>query len=164
MGLQGQLNDISSDSIPLLLVALIGTAVRHLRSFIFSVFHCLGLFCSSHSNASLDESLLAFLGSGLASLVLVTEQRQHDGTLLSSASSSRRSEDCVVCLSRLREGDILTTLPCHHVYHKHCIDGWVDRLNFTCPLCRYSVIPEERVQLMGRRVGSNIVAWFYRIH
>lgn len=161
MGLQGQLNDVSSDSIPLLLVALIGTAVSHLRSFIFYLLHSFGLFRSSHVDTVFDDGLLSFLGSGLAGLVLVSEQRHHDRTLV---SSSQKSEDCVVCLCGLREGDSMRALPCRHVFHKHCFDEWVDRLNFTCPLCRSAVIPEERVQMTGRRVGADMVAWFSSIH
>ena len=33
MGLQGQLSDVSSDSIPLMLVALLATLFKHVRSF-----------------------------------------------------------------------------------------------------------------------------------
>lgn len=44
-------------------------------------------------------------------------------------------EQCVVCLCRLDEGDIVRVLPtCKHTFHRPCIDLWLLR-NYRCPLC-----------------------------
>ncbi|OWM68034.1 E3 ubiquitin-protein ligase RHA2A-like [Punica granatum] len=157
MGIQGQLSDVSSDSIPLLLVALIAGCVNHLRSSILSFLHSLRLH---HSPAQApDDGLLRSLGSGLAGLILLAEQL--DQNLASTTNQrSRSSGDCVVCLSELMDGEAVRALACRHVFHKRCFDGWVDRLNFSCPLCRSPVVSGERVEAVQRRVGGDLVAWF----
>eukprot|EP00730_Choanoeca_flexa_P015256 TRINITY_DN6966_c0_g1_i2.p2 TRINITY_DN6966_c0_g1~~TRINITY_DN6966_c0_g1_i2.p2 ORF type:complete len:187 (+),score=23.76 TRINITY_DN6966_c0_g1_i2:191-751(+) len=47
------------------------------------------------------------------------------------------SEDfCVICHTSLKSSHEVTELPdCHHRYHKHCIDRWLDQEN-SCPFCR----------------------------
>ncbi|XP_057553664.1 RING finger protein 11-like [Hippopotamus amphibius kiboko] len=43
-------------------------------------------------------------------------------------------EECGICLVALVCGDPIRSLPCKHVYHLDCIDGWLTR-SFTCPYC-----------------------------
>ncbi|CAN1797729.1 E3 ubiquitin-protein ligase RHA2B, partial [Linum perenne] len=50
--------------------------------------------------------------------------------------SGSDSDDCVVCLCGLSEGKLVRELHCRHVLHKGCLDGWLLRCNFTCPICR----------------------------
>ncbi|KAH0465376.1 hypothetical protein IEQ34_005479 [Dendrobium chrysotoxum] len=47
--------------------------------------------------------------------------------------------DCCVCLSSLDEGDVTRKLPCHHMFHRDCVDQWLAMRQRTCPLCRLSV-------------------------
>ena len=46
-------------------------------------------------------------------------------------------QQCSVCLLDFQPTDTLTQLPCNwrHVFHRHCIRGWLARQS-TCPLCR----------------------------
>lgn len=47
---------------------------------------------------------------------------------------------CAVCLSRLEEEDEIRELSnCFHVFHRDCLDKWVDCDQTTCPLCRSSL-------------------------
>ncbi|NXU10811.1 PJA2 ligase, partial [Pardalotus punctatus] len=51
---------------------------------------------------------------------------------------------CTICCSEYVEGEIITELPCHHLFHKPCVTLWLQRSG-TCPVCRHvlaSVIPE----------------------
>lgn len=158
MGLQSQLNDVSSDSIPLLLVALIANCVSYVRSVL------LGLLPQRFGPEPVDDGLL---GSGLAGLIVLAEQLN-----LNRVFSYRYSDggagggsDCVVCLSTLIPGDQVRRLSCRHVFHKDCFDGWLGHLNFSCPLCRSPLVSaaaaDESVELTRRRrVGSDLVAWF----
>ncbi len=43
-------------------------------------------------------------------------------------------EACCVCLTDYEAGDVLTTLPCNHVFHPPCIAAWLAR-KAVCPLC-----------------------------
>eukprot|EP00245_Coleochaete_scutata_P003875 TRINITY_DN15879_c0_g2_i1.p1 TRINITY_DN15879_c0_g2~~TRINITY_DN15879_c0_g2_i1.p1 ORF type:complete len:392 (+),score=39.35 TRINITY_DN15879_c0_g2_i1:146-1321(+) len=42
---------------------------------------------------------------------------------------------CCICWSNYEDGAELQELPCHHHFHKPCIDKWL-RINATCPLCK----------------------------
>ena len=48
------------------------------------------------------------------------------------------SETCGICLDSVLLQAQVTTLPCHHWYHKQCIEKWLC-LNETCPMCRASL-------------------------
>lgn len=46
--------------------------------------------------------------------------------------------DCQICLCSAAEGELLTTLPCSHVYHDSCIAPWF-KTHRTCPICRFEI-------------------------
>lgn len=139
MGLQNQMNDVSSDSFPILILLLIANGVGYLRSILLAILHSLNL---SHDDSPQGGS------SGLAeqlSLNKMFSYAYNSRTTLDGAGGA----DCVVCLSRLRNGDCVRRLACRHVFHKRCFDGWLDHLNFNCPLCRSSLVGD------GERVGGS---------
>ncbi|WCJ33260.1 RING-H2 finger A2A [Euphorbia peplus] len=152
MGLQSQLNDVSSDSIPLLLVAIIAKSIHYLRSFIFSLLYYFGLLRFHPIDQPLISSALLILADQL-NLNRAFSYRY-------SSASAGGGSDCVFCLSALKDGDKVRKLDCCHVFHKHCFDGWLDHLNFDCPLCRRPLISENRVEVTRRRVGMDLVEWF----
>lgn len=41
---------------------------------------------------------------------------------------------CSICLSEYEDSDLLTQLPCSHVYHTDCINSWTEN-HQKCPLC-----------------------------
>lgn len=181
MGLQSQLNDVSSDSIPLLFVALIANSISYLRSFLLGLLQSMGLTRFNHRH-NVDEAFLGSVGSGLAGLIVLADQlnlnralsyqycsvqQQHeeeeDEAATGSGSEMGRRvarPECVVCLSSFRDGDQVRKLDCCHVFHKDCFDGWLDHLNFNCPLCRSPLVSDQRVPLASRRVGGDLLAWF----
>lgn len=51
---------------------------------------------------------------------------------------------CAICCSEYIKDEILTELPCHHIFHKPCVTVWLQKSG-TCPVCRHvltSVLPE----------------------
>lgn len=51
---------------------------------------------------------------------------------------------CAVCLKCMSEGDEVRELGnCSHVFHKECLDGWIDQGQLTCPLCRSKLLPSD---------------------
>jgi len=42
---------------------------------------------------------------------------------------------CTVCLSAFEEGDTLRKLACRHMFHRDCVDTWLNRSPF-CPMCK----------------------------
>ncbi|GFP84698.1 E3 ubiquitin-protein ligase rha2a, partial [Phtheirospermum japonicum] len=110
-----------------------------------------------------DISLYAVVGSGLTSVIVLCEQL----SLNRDRSYPHRpgpepgpDADCVVCLDRLGEGDHVRRLACRHVFHRGCLDGWLGRLNFSCPLCRAPLVSDESVDQTRRRVAGDLLAWF----
>uniref|UniRef100_A0A7N0VIE7 RING-type domain-containing protein n=1 Tax=Kalanchoe fedtschenkoi TaxID=63787 RepID=A0A7N0VIE7_KALFE len=49
--------------------------------------------------------------------------------------------ECVICLDRIREGELCRILPgCTHVFHLECVDAWLVKATPACPICRARVI------------------------
>ncbi|WOL06136.1 E3 ubiquitin-protein ligase [Canna indica] len=52
---------------------------------------------------------------------------------------------CVVCLYEFEAAEEVRPLSnCRHVFHRSCLDRWLEHEQRTCPLCRAPLIPEER--------------------
>ncbi|KVH99867.1 putative RING-H2 finger protein ATL12 [Cynara cardunculus var. scolymus] len=55
----------------------------------------------------------------------------------SSLKGSKEGLECVVCLSKFEDSEVLRLLPrCRHAFHMNCIDKWLES-HSSCPLCRY---------------------------
>lgn len=57
----------------------------------------------------------------------VRENKRHDN-----------NNNCVVCLSEFQIGDIISALPCCHVFHTECINNWLKN-ELSCPVCKFEV-------------------------
>lgn len=50
---------------------------------------------------------------------------------------------CTVCLSEFQgEDEVRELCNCRHIFHKICLDMWLDHRQTSCPLCRSSLIPK----------------------
>ncbi|NXJ53675.1 PJA2 ligase, partial [Spizaetus tyrannus] len=47
---------------------------------------------------------------------------------------------CTICCSEYVKDEIITELPCHHLFHKTCITLWLQKSG-TCPICRHVLEP-----------------------
>ncbi|XP_052634556.1 E3 ubiquitin-protein ligase Praja-2 [Harpia harpyja] len=47
---------------------------------------------------------------------------------------------CTICCSEYVKDEIITELPCHHLFHKTCITLWLQKSG-TCPICRHVLAP-----------------------
>lgn len=54
------------------------------------------------------------------------------------ARLKKDTPDCSICLEKFRVKDVVTRLPCTHVYHSRCIREWLPRSG-TCPVCKHPV-------------------------
>ncbi|KAF2547051.1 hypothetical protein F2Q70_00019972 [Brassica cretica] len=113
--------------------------------------------CDSASNLSLDDG--SIVASGLANIIVLADQLSLN-RLSSYRSAGEDGSDCVVCLSKLHEGEELRKLECGHVFHKRCLEGWLHHLNFTCPLCRWALVADCCISRTQRRVGRNLISCF----
>lgn len=46
-----------------------------------------------------------------------------------------KCDTCSVCIEKFKDEDTCRELRCHHLFHKNCIDAWLED-NIKCPLCR----------------------------
>ncbi|WJZ86353.1 hypothetical protein VitviT2T_005815 [Vitis vinifera] len=66
------------------------------------------------------------------------------GSLLERLGTKEEDGDtaCSVCLDRIKRSHEIRELPnCCPVFHKDCLDAWVDAGQVTCPLCRSMLLP-----------------------
>ena len=61
---------------------------------------------------------------------------------LSNKTLSEKMEgehnNCIICLSDFENGDIISTLPCSHMYHSSCLKDWLKSMN-CCPVCKSKI-------------------------
>ncbi|PON83676.1 43kDa postsynaptic protein [Trema orientale] len=52
-----------------------------------------------------------------------------------------QGRECVVCMNPIEpEDEVRVPITCRHVYHRECLDSWVDQGQSTCPLCRSKLV------------------------
>ncbi|KAG2373983.1 hypothetical protein C9374_011648 [Naegleria lovaniensis] len=77
----------------------------------------------------------------------------------SCSEDASNTQSCAVCLCEFEEQEVLTRLPCGHVFHKDCIMPWIKDHN-SCPTCRYELATEDpereaaRLKNMKDRFGG----------
>ncbi|KAM9315193.1 RING finger protein 150a [Pholidichthys leucotaenia] len=48
-------------------------------------------------------------------------------------------DNCAVCIEGYKPNDIVRVLPCRHLFHKHCVDPWLQD-HRTCPMCKMNIL------------------------
>ncbi|KAG8475123.1 hypothetical protein CXB51_031979 [Gossypium anomalum] len=72
-------------------------------------------------------------------------------------------ESCAVCLCEFEGKEEIRWLKnCKHVFHRKCLDRWMDHDQVTCPLCRTSFVPDEMQAEFNQRLwaASGIVDFY----
>ncbi|XP_043701969.1 E3 ubiquitin-protein ligase RHA2A-like [Telopea speciosissima] len=163
MGLCSHLNDVSTDSIPILVLVLVANFLSYLRSLVIGFLQSMGFSRLNMVDEVVDDGLFAPVGSGLAGLIVLAEQLNVNRVFSYSGEQDGGGfdfVDCVVCLCRFTNGEQVRRLGCCHLFHKECLDGWFDQFNWNCPLCRLPFVSEDHVAATERRVAGDIVNWF----
>ena len=57
----------------------------------------------------------------------IRENKKHDN-----------NNNCVICLYDFQIGDIISSLPCCHIFHTQCIQNWLKN-ELNCPVCKFEV-------------------------
>jgi len=50
-------------------------------------------------------------------------------------------EQCSICLDVYDDTTLLQQLPCQHIFHKECVDMWLQRSRL-CPMCKRSILED----------------------
>ncbi|XP_073029348.1 brassinosteroid-responsive RING protein 1-like [Primulina eburnea] len=73
----------------------------------------------------------------------------------SDLSGMEPPESCAVCLYEFSGDDEIRRLRnCRHVFHRSCVDRWMDHDQKTCPLCRTQLIPEDMQEAFNERLWA----------
>ncbi|KAL5860401.1 hypothetical protein ACOSQ4_001697 [Xanthoceras sorbifolium] len=89
--------------------------------------------------------------SALGSIPAPNEVVESLPVKLYTKSQKNQNEDaaqCYICLVEYEEDDSVRILPCHHEFHRTCVDKWLKEIHRVCPLCRgdickYDTLPPE---------------------
>ncbi|NWH41212.1 PJA2 ligase, partial [Chloropsis hardwickii] len=60
--------------------------------------------------------------------------------IIVTGDNNGQEQCCTICCSEYVEGEIITELPCRHLFHKPCVTLWLQRSG-TCPVCRHVLAP-----------------------
>ncbi|KAK9072907.1 hypothetical protein SSX86_009343 [Deinandra increscens subsp. villosa] len=64
-------------------------------------------------------------------------------------------ESCAVCLYEFDGSDEIRRLTnCRHIFHRHCLDRWMDHDRKTCPLCRTLFVPDDLQDSFNERLWA----------
>ncbi|XP_068651066.1 brassinosteroid-responsive RING protein 1-like [Aristolochia californica] len=64
-------------------------------------------------------------------------------------------DSCAVCLYEFEGGEEIRRLTnCRHIFHRTCLDRWMDHDQKTCPLCRTAFIPDEMQEAFNERLWA----------
>lgn len=67
---------------------------------------------------------------------------QRPSTHLYIAGRDQQNAHCAICLEDFKDGELLKTLPCMHLFHNDHISRWLE-IRRQCPLCKRKVERRE---------------------
>ncbi|XP_030501986.1 RING-H2 finger protein ATL54-like [Cannabis sativa] len=63
----------------------------------------------------------------------------------SPPSPSSSCNYCIVCMNEIEgKEEVRVPINCCHVFHKECLDAWVDQGQPSCPLCRSKLLAQNQ--------------------
>jgi RING-H2 zinc finger protein RHA1 len=140
---------------------LLGLLEYYLKFMVMAALARLGLLDSpeqadTEDHSSTDSTSYVLVMDGLSpsliplhSLMALIKKRlsvMEYGNLLERYGAHDNHEDvgmvCSVCLDCVeRSHEVRELSNCCHVFHRECLDRWVDEGQVTCPLCRSLLFP-----------------------
>lgn len=65
-------------------------------------------------------------------------------------------ESCAVCLDEFSDNEEIRRLThCQHIFHRKCVDCWMDHEQKTCPLCRTPFISDDMQEAFNERLWTD---------
>ncbi|KAJ4954990.1 hypothetical protein NE237_011773 [Protea cynaroides] len=108
----------------------------------------------SHSSVLSDQRSFRVFHHGFSVLIreILPVVKFED---LITAGESETSDSCAVCLYEFEGREEIRRLTnCRHIFHKSCLDRWMDHDQKTCPLCRTPFISDELQEAFNERLWA----------
>ncbi|XP_057435694.1 brassinosteroid-responsive RING protein 1-like [Lotus japonicus] len=72
---------------------------------------------------------------------------------LTGVPSPAVAAGCAVCLCEFSEEEEIRCMAnCRHIFHRACVDRWIDHDQKTCPLCRTHFVPHHKMEDYNQRL------------
>ncbi|KAL0327924.1 UNVERIFIED_CONTAM: putative E3 ubiquitin-protein ligase XERICO [Sesamum calycinum] len=129
-----------------LCVILANTAISIsiMREIVRSILHVIGIRIASWEELSVEPSDSAECHRSPSESYMEEFRSQIPTTRYDSISiCDCLRQECSICLTEFKPNAEVNHLSCGHVFHKSCLEEWVNYWNTTCPLCRNYMIPQE---------------------
>ncbi|XP_010551968.1 PREDICTED: probable E3 ubiquitin-protein ligase XERICO [Tarenaya hassleriana] len=153
------LSSLPAPSEGMLCVLLVNTAssIAIVKGIVRSILHIVGNIRLSSSSAAAaaasdpsdtysDEAYDLRIYASECNYLDEFRSRNPPTQFKSICSCQRRSDQkCSVCLMKFEPESEINKLECGHVFHKACLEKWIDYWNNTCPLCRNPLLPQEEL-------------------
>nr|GEY40982.1 probable E3 ubiquitin-protein ligase XERICO [Tanacetum cinerariifolium] len=117
-------------------VILVKTAMSIfiMKELLRSILCVIGIRMTSRDDSSnLIEPLQC---RGSPSETYMEEFRSQNPTLRYDSISCTSKQECSVCLIEFKPEAKINHLSCGHIFHRCCLEKWLNYWNVTCPLCR----------------------------
>ena len=146
------LSSLPAPSEGVLCVILVNTAlsISIVKGIVRTILHIVGIRLSSSSASppspdSTQNPPEPFEFRLTSSESYIEEFRSRSPAIrFDTVYSCKQPEDeCSVCLTQFEPESEINRLSCGHLFHKACLEKWLDYWNITCPLCRTPLMPEE---------------------
>ena len=138
-----------------------------IRNLIFSLFNYLGLSDFIETDTIWLDDPTRTPEQKPVSAMLIREFlpviKVQDIVAGAGAGAGDTPESCAVCLYEFDgEDEIRWLRNCKHIFHRACLDRWMDHDQKTCPLCRTQFVPEEKQDEFNERLwAASGVSDFY---
>lgn len=121
-----------------LCVILVKTAmsISIMKEILRSILHVIGVRMTSWDEFSSQPLTDSPECRGSPSETYMEEFRSRTPTLRYDSLSCTTKQECSVCLNEFKPDAEINHLSCGHVFHKSCLEKWLNYWNITCPLCR----------------------------
>ena len=104
-----------------------------------------------------DQLAVSTAGPSLAERFRSRFRPARFGRRRGSAAAAAPAPDCRVCLVRFEPEALVNRLPCGHLFHRACLETWLDYDHATCPLCRSRLLPATAEE--SRSPPAPVSAW-----
>ncbi|CAD8180499.1 unnamed protein product [Paramecium octaurelia] len=66
------------------------------------------------------------------------------------------SDECLICLDKIKESDYVRLTYCTHIFHVQCIDNWLEK-NRICPACRSELDEVTLIKVAKSKKNDSLI-------